>query len=297
MGICPGALRTKEETFSGSDTHVTICPYFTVPVGKMEEFKANFADFYKGTKEGTSGCLYYGFAVSGNKVFCREGYKNGEAVLEHLEDVKAPLDKAIRMVGVGGLRLELMGPKAELDKCREAFDAFHYELESSIMSSLWGAEPNPTVSTVYYELDGGSIMSPLPSDLVVYPEWEGWPDSHVIIMPYFTVPEGKMDDFKKNFDAFYAGVKGGTKDTIYYGFAVSGNQVFCREGYLNAEAVLQHLVDVGEALGKAVEMVGDGGLKLAVMGPKEELEKEAFKARFTELKAEFWTLDKGAIWK
>ena len=51
-----------------ADTHVTIVPYFTVPEGKMDEFTGGFASFYEGTKAGTSECLYYGFAVCGDKV-------------------------------------------------------------------------------------------------------------------------------------------------------------------------------------------------------------------------------------
>merc|ERR1711959_863893 len=85
----------------------TIVPYFTVPEGKMDAFKAGFADFYKHTKEGTAAsgeCLYYGFAQEGNKIFCREGYKSADGVLAHL--------------GEGGLDLSVMGPAAELEKLK-----------------------------------------------------------------------------------------------------------------------------------------------------------------------------------
>ena len=87
---------------ASSDSHVTIVPYFTVPEGKMDAFKAGFADFYKHTKEGTGAsgeCLYYGFAQEGNKIFCREGYKSAAGVLAHLGEVKAELDKAVSIVG------------------------------------------------------------------------------------------------------------------------------------------------------------------------------------------------------
>merc|ERR1711966_87341 len=115
MGI---SSQAKGTTMASSDSHVTIVPYFTVPEGKMDAFKAGFADFYKHTKEGTGAsgeCLYYGFAQEGNKIFCREGYKSAAGVLAHLGEAKA----------------------SELAQ-----------------------------------------------------------DSHVTIVPYFTVPEGKMDAFK-----------------------------------------------------------------------------------------------------
>ena len=107
---------------ASSDMHVTIVPYFTVPEGKMDAFKAGFADFYKHTKEGTAAsgeCLYYGFAQEGNKIFCREGYKSAAGVLAHLGEVKAELDIAVGLVGEGGLSLSVMGPAAELEKLKE----------------------------------------------------------------------------------------------------------------------------------------------------------------------------------
>merc|ERR1719169_273630 len=106
-----------------TDTHVTIVPCFTVPDGKMDEFKAGFPAFYEKTKAGTfaSGeCLYYGFAIEGNKVFCREGYKSAAGVLAHLGEVKAELDAAVGLVGEGGLNLAVMGPTGELEKLKEA---------------------------------------------------------------------------------------------------------------------------------------------------------------------------------
>jgi hypothetical protein len=45
---CLGSFRARrraKDTFK--DTHVTLCPYFTVPAGKMEEFKANYVSFYE----------------------------------------------------------------------------------------------------------------------------------------------------------------------------------------------------------------------------------------------------------
>merc|ERR550519_2173904 len=79
--------------------HVSLVPVFTVPDGRMDEFVANFAEFYDKTRAGTEECLYYGFAISGNQVLCREGYTSAAGVLQHLEDVKAPLDVAVNIVG------------------------------------------------------------------------------------------------------------------------------------------------------------------------------------------------------
>ena len=105
---------------SRQDTHITILPEFTVPKGRMEEFKAGFEKFYTATKNGTKECLYYGFAVAGDKVWCREGYTGAEGVLDHLTDVKEPLDEALKIVGEGGLELYITGPASELEKLRPA---------------------------------------------------------------------------------------------------------------------------------------------------------------------------------
>merc|ERR1712093_867647 len=121
--VCRGEEEAKPEGTPSPDTHVTIVPYFTIPEGKMDEFKAGFPTFYEHTKAGTktSGeCEYYGFAIEGNTVFCREGYKSADGVLAHLGEVKEELDAAVAMVGEGGLNLAVMGPAAELEKLKEA---------------------------------------------------------------------------------------------------------------------------------------------------------------------------------
>jgi len=247
------------------DTHVTIVPYFTVPDGKMEEFKANFPTFYANTKAGTTECLYYGFTIHGNKVFCREGYKSAAGALAHIDDVGTALNEAVAMVGEGGLDLSVMGPASELDKMREALTP---------------------LGTRFWELDSNSIWRGHEADVS---------DTHVTIVPYFTVPDGRMGEFKQNFPQFYAGTKAGTNEALYYGFAVHDNQVFCREGYESAEGVLAHLDDVGGPLNAALAIVGDGGLDLSVMGPAAELDK--LREALTPLGTKFWELDSRAFWK
>merc|ERR1712098_547716 len=61
-------------------------------------------------------------------------------------------------------------------------------------------------------------------------------DTHLALAVVFDVPEGQ--DFKSYFPKFYATVKGGTKDCLYYGFATCGSKVLCREGYKGAPGLL-----------------------------------------------------------
>ena len=65
--------------------HVSIAPYFKVPDEKWAEFKSGFAPFYEKTRNGTmknGQCLYYGFAIHGNTIYCREGYKDAKSERE-----------------------------------------------------------------------------------------------------------------------------------------------------------------------------------------------------------------------
>merc|ERR1711879_758840 len=156
-----------------------------------------------------------------------------------------------------------MGPASELEKLKE---------------------PLGPLGTKFWELDSGSLWNGCASG----------PDTHVSIMPYFTVPDGKVDQFKSAFEKFYSGTKAGTEECLYYGFAVHGNEVFCREGYKSAEGVLAHLGDVKAALDEVVALV-EGAVDVSVIGPLAELEK--LKEPLSPFGAKFWETDSGSFWK
>ena len=63
---------------------VTIQPTFTI----LDKAKATpiMKRFVEATKT-EKGCIYYGWTVSGDKLFCREAYLNGEAANAHLKNV------------------------------------------------------------------------------------------------------------------------------------------------------------------------------------------------------------------
>src|SRR5438876_8849939 len=63
-----------------------------------------------------AGCLYYGFTFNGDVVCCREGYKDADAALAHLQNVGALLGEFGKITEI--LRLELHGPESELAKLR-----------------------------------------------------------------------------------------------------------------------------------------------------------------------------------
>jgi quinol monooxygenase YgiN len=95
---------------------VSLHPYFKVPADKLPLLKAILPEFVAKTR-GETGNLFYEFTVNGDEVFCREGYVNAEALLEHLDNVGAMLEQALTMAEL--IRLEVHGPAAELEKLRE----------------------------------------------------------------------------------------------------------------------------------------------------------------------------------
>jgi quinol monooxygenase YgiN len=100
---------------ASQDTTVTIVPYLKVHAGKMQEFKALCQRFVEKTKT-ESGCLYYGYLFNGDSAFCREGDKNGDAALAHLENVGALLTEMPKLSDL--VRFEIHGLESELAKLR-----------------------------------------------------------------------------------------------------------------------------------------------------------------------------------
>jgi quinol monooxygenase YgiN len=99
-----------------NDTCVSLCPYFEVQDGKLDAFKANF-DTFIGLASNEEKCMFYAWSVNGNIVHCREGYADAEGLLDHLQNVDAPLKEALAMAKLA--RLEVHGPESELAKLRE----------------------------------------------------------------------------------------------------------------------------------------------------------------------------------
>ena len=97
------------------DTCCTIVPYFKVSDGKLDTFKGLCEKFVEKTNNETE-CLYYGFSFDGDQAHCREGYKNAEGLLAHLENVGTLLEEALKISDL--TRLEVHGPEEELAKLR-----------------------------------------------------------------------------------------------------------------------------------------------------------------------------------
>ena len=92
----------------------------------------------------------------------------------------------------------------------------------------------------------------------------------VSLHPYFKVPPDKLQMLKEVLPEFVAKTREETQN-LFYEFSINGDEVFCREGYVNAEALLLHLGNVAEMLEAAMKMAEL--IRIEVHGPAAELEK------------------------
>jgi quinol monooxygenase YgiN len=92
----------------------------------------------------------------------------------------------------------------------------------------------------------------------------------VSLHPYFKVPPDKMPHLKAILPEFAAKTRNETGN-LFYEFTINGDEVFCREAYVNAEALLAHLDNVSAMLAQALTMAKL--VRIEVHGPAAELDK------------------------
>ncbi len=78
-------------------------------------------------------------------------------------------------------------------------------------------------------------------------------DTVCTLVPYFTVQDGKLDEFKALGEQMVERTKN-EADVAFYGFSFSGQRAHCREGYKSAAGILAHLENVGPLLGEALKI-------------------------------------------
>lgn len=92
----------------------------------------------------------------------------------------------------------------------------------------------------------------------------------VSIHPYFKVHTGKLEEFTAAFPVFVELTQTEPKN-LFYEFSVNGDEVFCREGYVDADGLLTHLDNVGALLAHGLKIADL--VRVEVHGPAAELEK------------------------
>jgi quinol monooxygenase YgiN len=107
-------------------------------------------------------------------------------------------------------------------------------------------------------------------------------------VPYFKAKAGKLSAFKSLCERFVE--KAQTEaGCLYYGFAFDGDIAHCREGYVNAEAALAHLENVGKLLEESAALADI--TRLEIHGPEAELAK--LRGPLSALKPQYFTLEIG----
>ena len=98
----------------------------------------------------------------------------------------------------------------------------------------------------------------------------------VSLHPYFKVPPDKMPHLKAILPEFAAKTRNETGN-LFYEFTINGDEVFCREAYVDAEALLAHLDNVSAMLAQALTMAEL--VRIEVHGPAAELQATERAAR------------------
>jgi quinol monooxygenase YgiN len=101
---------------SDKDTCCTLVPYFKIHEGQLSAFKQGCEAFVEKTQT-EPGCMFYAFSFDGDEAHCREGYADADAVLQHLDNVGALLEEALKISDI--TRLEVHAPESEVAKLRD----------------------------------------------------------------------------------------------------------------------------------------------------------------------------------
>jgi quinol monooxygenase YgiN len=114
------------------------------------------------------------------------------------------------------------------------------------------------------------------------------PPNFVSLHPYFKAHPGKLEALKAGLPAFREKTAMEEKN-LFYDFTINGDEIFCREGYDGAEALLTHLENVGALLAEALKIADL--IRVEVHGPAAELEK--LRKPLAHLKPEWFVREEG----
>jgi len=116
----------------------------------------------------------------------------------------------------------------------------------------------------------------------------GTQDTCCSIHPYFTVKEGRLEEFKAVCERMVAATSE-EPGCLYYGFTFDGQEALCREGYVDGDALLAHAKRVGPLLEEAMQYADL--TRMEVQGPEEELAK--VRGPLADLASQFYVLHSG----
>jgi quinol monooxygenase YgiN len=113
-------------------------------------------------------------------------------------------------------------------------------------------------------------------------------DTCCTLVPYFKVHAGRMDEFKRLVEQFEQKTAN-EAGCLHYAFSFDGDAAHCREGYVDAAALLHHLDNVGTVLQEALKIADV--TRLEVHAPAAEVEK--MRGPLAGLKPQFFVVEGG----
>ena len=111
-------------------------------------------------------------------------------------------------------------------------------------------------------------------------------EKFVSIHPYFKIHPGQEPAFRALLPTFYRQTAGEDK-ALFYEFTINGDEAFCREGYVDADAALAHVVNVKGVLAEAAKISDIA--RFEIHGPAAELDK--LRGSLGGIKATWFVLD------
>jgi quinol monooxygenase YgiN len=111
--------QTSAEEASTAD-FFTIQPTFTIKdLKKAEPFMKKCVDLTKSE----AGCMYYGWTIQGDKLFCREAYVDAAAVQAHLDNIVPSVGEMLDSGAASLDKIEFHGPKEGWPTFKKSADA------------------------------------------------------------------------------------------------------------------------------------------------------------------------------
>jgi quinol monooxygenase YgiN len=114
------------------------------------------------------------------------------------------------------------------------------------------------------------------------------PDTCCTLVPYFEIQEGQLDAFKALARKLVARTRT-EPGCMHYAYSFNGNVAHCREGYVDAAALLAHRENVAELLGQALKIAKI--VRFEVHAPQAEIDK--LRGPMASRNPQFFALDEG----
>lgn len=113
-------------------------------------------------------------------------------------------------------------------------------------------------------------------------------DTCCTLVPYFEVQDGQLDAFKALAQELVAKTRT-EPGCMHYAFSFSGNLAHCREGYVDAAALLAHSANVAELIGEVLKI--SKIVRFEVHAPEAEIDK--LRGPMASRNPQFFALEEG----